>query len=76
MKLEQILAFLRQLRRLPAVYYIGGSEILPPPLSPEEEAAAAAAGATAAVSTARHKLMIRFISVTFFKNIGDHSMAV
>ena len=43
MKLEQILAFLRQLRRLPAVYYIGGSEILPPPLSPEEEAAAAAA---------------------------------
>ena len=38
MKLEQILAFLRQLRRLPAVYYIGGSEILPPPLSPEEEA--------------------------------------
>ena len=43
MKLEQILAFLRQLRRLPAVYYIGGSEILPPPLPPEEEAAAAAA---------------------------------
>ena len=39
MKLEQILAFLRQLRRLPAVYYIGGSEILPPPLPPEEEAA-------------------------------------
>ena len=29
MKLEQILAFLRQLRRLPAVYYIGGSEIAP-----------------------------------------------
>ena len=43
MKLEQILAFLRQLRRLPAIYYIGGSEILPPPLPPEEEAAAAAA---------------------------------
>ena len=43
MKLERILAFLRQLRRLPAVYYIGGSEILPPPLPPEEEAAAAAA---------------------------------
>ena len=33
----------RHLRRLPAVYYIGGSEILPPPLPPEEEAAAAAA---------------------------------
>lgn len=43
MKFEQILAFLRQLRRLPAVYYIGGNEILPPPLPPEEEAAAAAA---------------------------------
>ena len=43
MKLYKILTLLRQLRRLPSVYYIGGSDILPPPLSPEEEAEAAAA---------------------------------
>ena len=43
MKLYKILTLLRQLRRLPSVYYIGGNDILPPPLSPEEEAEAAAA---------------------------------
>ena len=43
MKLYKILTLLQQLRRLPSVYYIGGSDILPPPLSPEEEAEAAAA---------------------------------
>ena len=43
MKLYKILTLLQQLRCLPSVYYIGGSDILPPPLTPEEEAEAAAA---------------------------------
>ena len=43
MIIEWIIAKLHRLFARQAVYYIGGSEILPPPLSPEEEAAAVAA---------------------------------
>ena len=41
MIIEWIIAKLHRLFARQAVYYIGGSEILPPPLSPEEEAAGA-----------------------------------
>ena len=43
MIIKRIIKALRRLFTRQAVYYIGGSEILPPPLSPEEEAAAVAA---------------------------------
>ena len=43
MIVQRIIDRLKRLFAKPAVYYIGGSEILPPPLSAEEEAAAVAA---------------------------------
>ena len=43
MIVQRIIDRLKRLFAKPAVFYIGGSEILPPPLSAEEEAAAVAA---------------------------------
>ena len=43
MIIKRIIEALRRLFTRQAVYYIGGSEILPPPLSAEEEAAAVTA---------------------------------
>ena len=40
MIIKRIIEALRRLFTRQAVYYIGGSEVLPPPLSAEEEAAA------------------------------------
>ena len=74
MKLYKILTLLRQLRRLPSVYYIGGSDILPPPLSPEEEAEAAAACQTGDENARRrlieHNLRLVVFLARKFESIG------
>ena len=74
MKLYKILTLLRQLRRLPSVYYIGGSDILPPPLSPEEEAEAAAACQTGDENARRrlieHNLRLVAYIARRFENTG------
>ena len=51
-----ILRLIRSVCRRRAVYYIGGSEVLPPPLSAEEEQAAVEA-CQAGDSQARNRLI-------------------
>ena len=56
MILKWIMQALARLWKRRAVYYIGGSEVLPPPLSPEEEQAAVEA-CQAGDEQARNKLI-------------------
>ena len=58
MIVQRIIDRLKRLFAKPAVFYIGGSEILPPPLSVEEETAAVAA-CQAGDRKARDKMCIR-----------------
>ena len=75
MILKWIMQALARLWKRRAVYYIGGSEVLPPPLSPEEEQAAVEA-CQAGDEQARNKLMEHNLRLVVFLARKFESAAV
>lgn len=75
MILKWIFKVFARLRKRRAVYYIGGSEVLPPPLSPEEEQAAVEA-CQAGDEQARNKLIEHNLRLVVFLARKFESAAV
>ena len=75
MILKWIFKVFARLRKQRAVYYIGGSEVLPPPLSPEEEQAAVEA-CQAGDEQARNKLIEHNLRLVVFLARKFESAAV
>lgn len=75
MVLKWIMQALARLWKRRAVYYIGGSEVLPPPLSPEEEQAAVEA-CQAGDEQARNKLIEHNLRLVVFLARKFESAAV
>nr|WP_297275633.1 RNA polymerase sporulation sigma factor SigE [uncultured Agathobaculum sp.] len=75
MILKWIFKMFARLRKQRAVYYIGGSEVLPPPLSPEEEQAAVEA-CQAGDEQARNKLIEHNLRLVVFLARKFESAAV
>lgn len=75
MILKWIMQVLARLWKRRAVYYIGGSEVLPPPLSPEEEQAAVEA-CQAGDEQARNKLIEHNLRLVVFLARKFESAAV
>ena len=75
MILKWIMQTLARLWKRRAVYYIGGSEVLPPPLSPEEEQAAVEA-CQAGDEQARNKLIEHNLRLVVFLARKFESAAV
>ena len=75
MILKWIFKMFARLRKRRAVYYIGGSEVLPPPLSPEEEQAAVEA-CQAGDEQARNKLIEHNLRLVVFLARKFESAAV